>query len=384
MVLGLALPGAGAAPAVRRPAFSITLGPTAGGAALGGLDGLAAAVGDALGVDLGGGPADPWRQHVAAITLDTGLAPFPAVLTIDLAPVGQPPAAAEGDSGAVALGYDDAPPAPVFSGAVDAVRHAVTGATRITLVDGGAKLARLRLNQSFEQQSAGAIVRGLCAQAEVETDTIADGNDHPFRALDDRRSAYGWIALLARESGFIAHITAEGKLRYAPFNAGQPVQSFAYGVDILAIAVTESARPPGEVHMIGEGAAGNGGQAAWSHLLKDAAAVTERFGSGAPARVLARPALRSTAAVRAAATAEDTARDAATRTGWLLAPGAPAVTPGSAFEVTGAPAAATNGMWLAQKIRHRYSKSEGFTTLIEIRKVGESGSGVLDLLGGLL
>ncbi len=79
-----------APPAVRKPTFTVQMG---GGAAASGLGGLAGAVGDALGINLGGG-ADPWQEHVTALRVECGLAPFVDVAEIALAVTPQAPSVA--------------------------------------------------------------------------------------------------------------------------------------------------------------------------------------------------------------------------------------------------------------------------------------------------
>jgi hypothetical protein len=70
-------------------------------------------------------------------------------------------------------------------------------------------------------------------------------------------------------------------------------------------------------------------------------------------------------------------------TGRMLVPGAPAVTVGTTVETTAVPDEALNGIHLVRGVRHHFSKSEGFTTLIEFSKTGGSASGI-GAIGGLL
>lgn len=367
--------GSESAPAVRRPVFEVSFG--GGGPAAGG---LSAAVGSVLGA----GSADPWQAHVLAITLEAGLAPSVDALEIIVAVGAQAPQVAVGDTGSVSLGYADSAAELVFTGQVESVRHGVHGTTRIIATNGGAPLARLRLNQSYEQQSAGDIARDLASSAEVDTDTVENGVDLPFYVVDDRRNAYQHIAALARISGYLAGCTPEGRLRFAPFAGGQAVQTFTYGVDVLALDVTEAAPVVGAVTTVGEGAAGSQGADAWSWLVKDPAAVRGSAGAGAPERLVTRAALRSGAAAQSAAEGLANAAGQARVGGRLLVPGAPAVIVGSAIEITGAPQEALNGLFLVRQVRHRFAKGEGFTTVIDFNKADGGAAGGLGAPGGLL
>jgi hypothetical protein len=228
----------------------------------------------------------------------------------------------------------------------------------------------LRVNQSYQNRSAGEIVRDLAARAGVETDAVEDGTTFAFLVVDDRRGVYAQIAALARRCGFLAGFTGEGKLRFAPPADGTPSQSFAYGADVLSLHAVEAGPAVGEVTAVGEGAAGASGQDAWSWLVKDPSSVTDRAGSGAPARLLTDGALRSRDAVRRAAAAVSDAAVAASLVGTLLVPGAPAVALGGAVEVRGAPEERLNGLWSVRRLRHRYAKRDGFTTLLGLVKPG--------------
>ncbi|HEX9371256.1 MAG TPA: hypothetical protein VF897_09625, partial [Roseiflexaceae bacterium] len=233
-----------ALPAVRRPVFAVSFG--AGG--------------------LGAGGADPWQQHVVAITLEAGLAPAVDALEIELAADAQAPTVAVGDGGSVSLGYADDGPAVVFTGAVERVARGLHGTTRVVAVNGGAALSRLRLNQSYDGRAAGEIVRDLAGRVDVATGSVEDGADLPFYIVDDRRTAYQHVAALARASGCLAYLTPAGELAFAPFAAEEPVQTFTYGVDILALELAEANPLVGAATVVGEGAAGGQGQDAWSWL----------------------------------------------------------------------------------------------------------------------
>lgn len=335
--------------AVRRPLFSIGLG----------------------------GSADEWAQSLVSLRVETGLAPFTDAATLHLAGVASAPDVAVGDSGAVDLGYGDDTTETVFTGQVDEVRRSVQGKTRVAAVNGGALLSRTRVNQSYEQQKAGDIVRDLAGRAGADTDTVEDGADLPFYVVDDGRNAYQHIAALARKSGFLAYFTPEGKLSFAPFTAGQAVQTFTYGEDVLSLDATEVVPAVGAVMTVGAGAAGSQGQEAWSWLVKDPSAVTGSAGSGDQERLIQDASLRSTEAAQGAAEGIVDAAGRISLTGELRVPGSPAVVVGSAVEISDAPQDALNGLLMVRRVRHRFSKRGGFTTLISFGRAGDGGTGGL-------
>jgi phage protein D len=309
--------------------------------------------------------------------VEAGLSPFADAVTLRLAGGTSAPDVTVGDSGAVDLGYGDDTAEPVFAGQVDEVRHGVQGETSVTAVNGAAQLSRLRVIQSYEQQKAGDIVRDLAGRAGADTDTVEDGADFPFYVVDDGRSAYQHIAALARKSGFLAYFTPEGKLGFAPFTAGQAVQTFTYGEDVLSLDAAEVVPAVGTVTTVGEGAAGSQGQEARSWLVKDPSAVTADAGSGDPERLIRDASLRSAEAAQGAAEGIVDAAGRMSLTGELRVPGSPAVVVGSVVEVVDAPQDALNGLFMVRRVRHRFSKRGGFTTLISFGRAGDGGTGGL-------
>lgn len=370
------LGGSSPPPAFRRPVFDVRFG---GGG--GGLGGVASAVGGALGV---GGAADPWKQHLVAVSVESGIAPAVDAVEVWLTADPQAPTAALDDEGSVSLGYEDDSPVLTFTGKVAGVRRGINGLTRITATAGGAALARLRVNQSYEDQTAGDVVSDLAGQAEVATGTVEDGVDLPFYVIDDRRSAWVHVAALARRSGFLAYVTPEGELYFGPYEPGDPVQTFTYGEDVLRLEASEASPEVGKVNTWGEGSAGSQGKDAWSWLVKDPASVQGSAGGGGPERWVHDPALRSGDAAKTAAQGIADAAGRLAVTGTLLVPGAPAVTAGSTIEIAGAPQDALNGKFLVRWVRHRLAKREGFTTRIVFSKSEGAGGGLLGALGGLL
>jgi phage protein D len=388
-LLGLAGLDTSARAAVRRPVLTLSFVPAGtsggiGGALSGAAAGLAAA-GSTLGIGAGGS-VDPWQRSVTAVVVEAGLAPFVDVASVTLSADTQAPPVNVGDEGSISLGYEDTPPATVFSGVVHSVRRDLRGTTRFTVTNGGATLARLRLIQSYEQQTAGEIIGNVVSRAGVQTDSVESGMDFPFFVIDDRRGAYTQLAALARRCGFAASFTADGKLRFGRPGSGNPVQTFNYGVDILSLALADAAPIVKTVTAIGDGAAGSQGQEAWSWLVKDPTTVSGAAGDGDPARVFPDPALRSQDAAQRAAAGIATEAGYLTLSGEVTTPGAPGVTAGAVIEIVGAPREAMNGRFLVHRVRHVYDKRKGFTTRMGFSKQG-SGSGGFDplaALGGLL
>ena len=352
--IGAALfPSATAAPAVRKPVFQL---------------------------QFGNASADDWAKALVGFSIESGFAPWVDAAEVYIASE-QGPSSAPKDAGSISAGYDDASSQVVFTGQVESVRYGIDGLTRVSASNGTASLSRLRLNQGYEQSSAGDIVNDLAQKASVDTDSIKDGGSYPAYAIDDRRTGWQHIAALARNNGLFAYFSSAGKLNFTSVEEGQPVQTFSYGQDILAIQLTSAVASAGQTTVVGEGAAGSNGSDAWSWLLKDASSVKSQSGQGDPGKLVSEGSLRSSDGSQNAADSIAAALSAETMSGWLLSSGAPAVTVGSTIAIAGAPQDALNGTCIVQRVKHRFAKNSGFLTLMHFTK---SGAGAGGAAGGLL
>jgi phage protein D len=324
------------------------------------------------------GSADDWLPVVLSITVEAGLAPFVDVATVVAAFREDGPEIALGDEGSISLGYRDGSVDTVFSGKVDSVRHTINGTLRFTAVNGGAAFSAARINQSYEEQSAADIVNDLASQAGASTGTVDAGVDFPFYVVDDGRSLYQHIERLAKLSNLAAYFNPDGELEVSALEEAQPVATFTYGIDIVALEVIDSTPAVGAVKAVGDGAAGSEGAEAWSWFVKDAASVTGEAGDGDPARLVSEASLRSQEAASTAAEGALGVSSRANVTGRILVPGTPAAVVGSTIAIADAPHDSLNGNCIVTRVRHEYSKRGGFVSVLEFTKASEGG------LGGLL
>jgi phage protein D len=358
-IAGALFSSSAAAPSVRRPAFE---------------------------AQFGNGAASDWAQALVAFSVELGAAPFVDCAVLDSS-AARGPAAAPGDAGTIKAGYEDSSTDLIFTGKVDAARVSLDGVLRVSASTGAGLLAGLRVDQSYEQSTAGDIVNDLAKRVAVDTDSIEEGATYPFYAVDARQNAWQHIATLARQNGFRAFFSTEGKLNFKPVAAGEPVASLAYGSDVLAVELWNARPAAGKVAVTGEGAAGSNGADAWNWLLKDPSAVRAESGGDDPAKLVTDPALRSADSAQTAANALAGAIGSAALSGCVWTPGVAAVTFGSAIEITGAPQSALNGVCLVERVRHRFNKREGFTSRIYFTQTGPAGGGaggLLDAAKGLL
>ncbi len=343
--------------AVRRPVLSINMG--------GGMGGVAGVMGP-----------DPWLRSTRSVMTRCALAPHADLALIWLADDDQAPEVVVADEGEIGLGYEDDATPTVFSAVVNRISTTLHGTRCVEAVNGSSALGRMRINQSYEKQSAGDIVTDLAGQAGVDIDTVESGPDLPFYVIDDRLSVWEHVALLAQHCGFAAYITPGNQLCFGPLSEGRAAQTLTYGVDILALEVLQAQDPPDTVVVVGEGAAGSQGEEAWSWLIKDPGAVTADAGSGAARKVRAMPALRSAQAVQAAADGLLAAAQRKTVTGRIITAGAPAVSVGATIELADLPVSDLNGNGIVLRVVHEFSKRGGFVSRIDFCKPGSGGGGL--------
>ncbi len=292
---------------------------------------------------------------VVAAVVELGLAPATnaAALTV-------PATAALPEPGAaltLALGSRDDGVETVLTGVVARVRRGTAGTARLDGLDGGALLAGLRVDASFEQQRLADVVTDVCGRAGATPGSLASGPTHPFLALHGARGAWRQLAELAAHDGHLLAVDAEGRVVLtAPTPAAVGLRAAA-GVDAALLEV-ERAQPGVAPGVVGEGAAGTNGSEAWPWLVADPTSI--RSGGQAPVR--SAPALRTPAAVETAATALSERVADAARRGRLRVALAPAVRPGTAVAVTTADGEELQG--LAQAVSHDLRGGRAATTTI--------------------
>ena len=334
-----------------RPSCKITQGPASSGG--GGLL-------DAVASLLSAPQADPWAENLRSVEIVQGPAPFLDTCRLLLSRSSTTPDVAVDDELGVQLGFDDSL-TTVFTGKVAVLGSRRDQGLEAVLASPAQMLAQSRQNASFEQRTLGDVLRLWAGEAQVTPGDLDTGPSFPFLAVDDRRSAWEWIGVLARLAGLLAWIDADGKLNCKQ-PAGAPARSYHYGQDLLALRFTERVANLGEITMGGEGAAGSQGAQAWSWLAKSADSVQASAGDGAPKRLYQEGALRDHSAVDAAANGISERAQALRSIVEVTVPGSPEVGVGAPFELADCPGGRGDGTYVALGVRHRYAKTRGFIT----------------------
>ncbi len=272
----------------------------------------------------------------------------------------------------VELGYaDDGNLTKVFTGTIASVDSTLT-TTRVTAYSGASSLLRTFAAQTFENKSAGAIVRDLAGRAKVDVATAADGIQFPAYVIEERRSVQQQMQDLAELSGFDVYFNPDGKLVFQKFTTGQTVHVFEFAKHILDLEVLQSPAAASQVLAFGESPGPGRGDESWAWLTKDFSGLKGTAGSpasGSPALLLERPALRSKEAASAAANAAfATIQHNGTR-GRLNSVGRPEVRLGDAIRVSGVPNDSLNKVYQVRGVTHTITKLDGFTTAVDFRGI---------------
>ncbi len=268
------------------------------------------------------------------------------------------------------LGYDDDQGlTQVMQGGVVTVERGLL-TIRVTGLSAADATLRMFVNETYEGQSAGAIVRDLADKAGIEIGTVEDGIAFPAYVIDARRSVFHHMRELAALCGFDLYINSEGKLAFERFANGKTVHTLEFARHIVALDISRSPLRAARVEAWGESPAGGRADKAWAWLIKDFSSARGMAGSGEPLLLLERPALRTRDAATTAAQAAFQALQRRAVRGELLTFGQPQIKLGDAIRLQGLADDTLNTTFQVRSVKHRITKSGGFTTTIGFRSLG--------------
>jgi phage protein D len=302
-------------------------------------------------------------ELMVALDLDTPADSF----TLTLGQVGgvQPK---RDDNVTLELGYaDNSGLTQVMVGTVATVEPNLT-ATKVIGFSGTSALLRTYLDQTYQSESAGAIVRDLSKAGGVDVTTADDGITFPAYVVDGRRSACDHMLDLASLCGFDLYINADGKLVFEKFGSGKTVHVFEYTKHIIELDMLHTPPLADEVLVLGESPGASKGDNSWAWLTKDFSGWKGSAGTGSPL-LLERSELRTADAASAAANAALTTIQRRALRGTLRVLGAPEVKLGDAVQLRGLPDDTLNTSFQVRSVRHRITKRSGFTSDIGLRVI---------------
>jgi len=267
----------------------------------------------------------------------------------------------KGDDASISLGYEENL-VNVFKGAIDTIEPDISKIV-IAGLSFVSRLLDLRMNQVYENQSAGSIVYDLAGRAGVKTAEVSDGLRFPMYAIDDTKNAYEHIRDLAEKCGFDVYMTSDNKLVFKKYERKSP-HTFEYGKDITHAEVDDQEPVAVRVLVHGESPSSFKG-ADTSHWLTKRE-VEGVVGSGAGLLIQDPTVKDKDTAERVAKAKLDVLKRSLS--GTVKTIGRAEVKLGDTIKIEEMPSALMNGEFQVRSVEHFLSKTEGFTTVIGWRK----------------
>src|SRR5215212_4636267 len=291
-----------------------------------------------------------------------------------------------GDAVTLDLGHDGEEET-VFTGAVEAVRPAISGVA-VRALGKTHDLLNLRVSTTYVNQSAGSIARDLIGQAGLSAGTVDDGPVLPRYVVDRALSGYRHLKELADRLGYELYADRDGNLMFhalgpaANLDAlggalgavagaaagllGAGGESYAFGQQLLSAATRWRGVSWGTVEVGGESPISSQGDTTEHWLTTNDADYRGSAGDGEPALLVRDPVARTKdladrfAAGRLAVAAR-TARGVS-----ITTLGRPQVDLGHTVAVADVPEESVNGSGYVRAIRHRFGDESGFLTEMRI------------------
>lgn len=280
------------------------------------------------------------------------------------------------DDVTIELGYEDNL-IQVFKGMLTDIEPNIS-TTIFTGSNDDDSMTKTRVNQTYQNQTAGQIVSDLANQASVDTDVIENGINFAYYVVDDRKHVLQHAVELAEKSGLDLYFTAENKLTMKKFQKSNADHTFTYGEDIIELHILNNTPIIGQVLVSGESPASSQGNDAWHWFAKDTSSFQGSAGDGS-ALLIQEPSIRTKEAADTYAAGKLDLATRASTMGRIKITGNPAVKLGDAIAIEGVPTENLNGLFQVRRIKHQLSKNSGFiTTIYFIAASGGNG------LGGLL
>ncbi len=272
----------------------------------------------------------------------------------------------------------------VFTGVIDRIRRTAS-TTVVSAINAGGVLARVRPAVTFEQITAGDVVRQLCSEAGVDAGDIADGVSLPYYVADPDRTGWQHAARVAAWSGAIATVSNDNRVDATVIDAQQADLALRYGREILDFAFDSHDSYLDTFATAGESGVGDAGDADALRLASDFFAGSRPSGPGPKASWRSYPALRTAEAAATAAAARQRVYESTRESGYLDAFLQPGIRPGGVIEVQDLPhGIPAQPLWV-RRVEHTFSAG-GATTRVQFAKGGDSFDplALLGSLGGLL
>lgn len=309
-----------------------------------------------------------WTQQAIRLQVKLETAPLIDVLSVRL-PAEAPLSATIGDSVELTLKSGEKEK-KVFTGKLDSVRRGFDD-VRITALNAGAELSRYRPAVTYEQVSAGTVVRNLASSASVDTGNIEDGISLAFYVADPSRTALEHIARVCNWSGAIARVSADNQIESVVVNATQPDVALKYGREVISAWQWKLKPQTTSFVVVGESGAGDASSPDALRPSTDFFDGNSPDGPSPTSRWSSEPALRTKAAAGTAGAALQRAYDSSRETGRMDAFLQPDLKPGTILQIQELPNQLPGGpIWL-YRVEH-WLGLDGALTRAWFRKGGDA------------
>jgi methyl-accepting chemotaxis protein len=315
-------------------------------------------------IQIGSDTYDTAGQDLLRLHVDMDMEIPADSFTIALRPVSRAATIKNGDSVVIELGYGDALN-KILTGFVDNVQSKVNEVL-VTGLGGVALLARLRVNQLYENQSAKSIIEDLADRVSIKIKKADEGLTFPTYVVDENKNAYCHIKELARRCGFDLFLTGDGRLIFRKYSA-EKAKKFKHGRDVIHAEAQEPGLANITVRILGESPSSIKGSGTAHIIAKEV--VEGTAGKGSQVITIEDPTVKDKDSATKAAAAHLEALLTSFQ-GTFRVMGNSTISLGDTIEIVEMPDKRMNGEFKITKITHEIEKNGGFTTTIGwIKKV---------------
>jgi hypothetical protein len=300
-----------------------------------------------------------WKQQAIEISVDLSCAPRVDRLSVRL-PAAAPLSAKAGDEASLILDSGEQKET-VFTGTIDCIRRTFED-IRIVALNAGSAMSRVRPAATYEQISAGKVIRNLAGDAGVTVGSVEDGTDLTFYVADPSRTAWEHVARLSAWGGALARVSKDNEIECKPVNATQAELALLHGREVLWMQSDSFESTVDGWTVAGEGGAGSASAPEALRSSTDFFAGNRPQGPGTGQRWQFHPALRTATAAGTAGAALKRQYDSSRDSGCIRAFLQPKFRCGTVFEVQQLPDGFPGGPLWVSGVSHTLGSGGGYTT----------------------
>jgi phage protein D len=275
----------------------------------------------------------------------------------------------KGDPVSIELGYGNQT-TKVMEGTVENIKPNIETIV-VTAYTPVQRLLALRLNQIYENQTAGAIVSDLASQVSIDTEKVEDGIHFPFYVIDDRQNAYEYLHDIAEKCGYDLYLNRDNKLIFKGFQRSSAAHALSYGKNIIRLKHFDGEPDYRNVVVRGESPASSQGTETSHWLTKSFEGFKGSTGADGPVLLVQDATIRTKEAADASAQGRKQIIERGKRQGIAETLGNPNIAIGDIMEINDVPQVNLNGVFQVRGVTHTLNKSTGFKTKISFWGVGD-------------